>query len=663
MNQQRTDTYQRVPAGTNYDKLNQAKLVDAQANQSVTRAASLYNGNIPQTIYRQITGDNSPHTHVNEGVMNNSFQPGYKHISNKNMSFARASARTYEQQEPRQGHYIHENVYDSSLKSNFHGGSLQPTPEVASRSPSSNSVQPIKLFQPPKNIQLPIRSIEKKYDNAYQNKVLNRNYTITSTVANQKLNQLREEYRKATSLKNICDNSIKTKAAPLQTKDIRFINNSSVSSPNSPALSCIRPDQLTHSSQNKMNSLRSKNAQSTMRGSFRKTYIRSNSDSNVGNEKLNILARKWDNSTVTPGPRISEKNVNEVHDKISDGRRSQYNSDQQIFPNQSSVYRKNCHYSDTDDVDVSFHRNNIYLPNFSQGGCRVKDDYDFVDYAKGIKNSTKETSGYQSAKHLNLTLRSSDAKTNSPNTRRDIKSSIVVTGDVPSLLKTFHNHDPETKSKCNIKKIREVEKIIRAWEVERVLQHDDNTKVGSVRTLQSSSERTVNRTVSKHQEIRTIGAITQEIENLSLKAAPAQTLPIIHRTDSFVHPNSSHVQRTMNGTQLQRLSPVNLPMTYTRNSHTVSPEISYPALSSRSSAICTSSTSSKPRLNSTTRVPSENFSLPHKHNGNSKQQQTSTPTSPSSSAYSVSYPVPPVRSNSLEGITIDSLMEQLQALS
>lgn len=506
----------------------------------------------------------------------------------------------------------------------------------------------------------------------------NWNGTGTNTIANERLRQLRDEYQKVKNKQSSYPSTHRYKSAHLN--DTGFVLSSSdqyppsclTTSPTDSRISTII-NGTTLINDNELNSHNvnyeptSNTVTNLGRPQNRRAYVRSNSDTNVAFGNYDALSLFELNKNKFKFDRESTNRTNKL---ITDVRNQNAQELQDKFS--FSKLKINGHSSDTDVSDVRKKLTMTPRSTSSQNLSEIEGNYDYPDYT-GIKNGRAiQSSKYFSPNQNNITLRSNESKGNSPSIRRDIKSSIVVNCDVPSLLKTFKNHDPSTKSKCDIKRIREVKKIIRAWEVERILQDDDPTKVGTVRMLQSSNERTIDRTVSEHKEERTIGAITDELSLIAEKSKYMHSSPEM-RTEHgrrFTHGNRFiHSLNTsplmFNSTDFD--TPIRSP-----DRRYTSQDSSFGSNPARSSV--RSSSSGVSHLSLLSPHSTSNFTPPPYLNTTRHSFQNTTSYSPnqgnlspcipvSSPANSTNFSKTPSRSDSLEGITIDSLMEQLKALS
>ena len=363
----------------------------------------------------------------------------------------------------------------------------------------------------------------------------------------------------------------------------------------------------------------------------KRTYIRSNSDSKMCiTDQWSPEERYFESPQHSPfRKRINSgeltKDLPAQHTTTGKTSHSIYHKP---LPFSYTKYKPTGNVSDTETDNVmSFRRKKVHggsVQNLSELG----DTYNYVDDNKISRDN----------RSVNLaSMRSSgipyrhENKLGPPFTRRDVKSSIVVNGNVPSLLKTCPKENLEKRTECNVTRVREVEKIINQWEVERIIQNGSGKPVTPVRTIHRSNQRIVERQVSSHREEQSLGNLVDMVTTLTpgkfVNDSNPRTFP--YRSDSSQRNFCSSSSPEMKISKGAPTLPVRGGSIYklSREIAPVGTRSSYRHSISRNSG-----------------------SFPSK-NENNAISSLSVPKNENSSL------------NSSEMITIDSLMEQLKALS
>lgn len=386
---------------------------------------------------------------------------------------------------------------------------------------------------------------------------------------------------------------------------------------------------------------------STNRYPARTAYVRSNSDSDVCFGNYDSQPYSW-YTEFNDLKYSSQKKINAGHlskdlpARQTTGRSSHLVYNQQL-PSSYTHHKSSRNSSDTElnRQIQSYHRK---LHNSSVKKMAVADDT--YDYPENMKKFHTDIHSYDecasSTPPSRISLRNEN-RHDLPVFRRDIKSSIVVNDDVPCLLKGFEEHDPSVLTTCDVRRIREVEKIVKGWQVERIFQSNEINPSPFI-NIQTTNERTVDRTESRHKELRTLDTFTDAIFTLPLES---------HKRNSPI-PKSSGVSIIQGAFGFSR------PHASFSSLSSQNPSLNSSSLpSSKSSETRPPSLRSCNRLSIGTSEPAVSLAYRSRHSESDSLPASCQVGTPPQSTH----PGSMRRSNSMEGITIESLMEQLKALS
>ncbi|XP_018022415.1 protein still life, isoform SIF type 1 isoform X2 [Hyalella azteca] len=171
--------------------------------------------------------------------------------------------------------------------------------------------------------------------------------------------------------------------------------------------------------------------------------------------------------------------------------------------------------SDSEVTDETPILRNKYLRNSYQNLSEFDDSYDYPDRCS--RNIVP-----QQHPHIRLPVTAMPQTASLP---QGIKKSVIVSGDVPGLLKAYEGTDRSLETKCNIRRTCAVEKIVSDWEFERILQSDRGETVPQIKNFKTSRERFIDRSESKHHAVSTLGTFTDFLSSLPAQSSVAPAGP------------------------------------------------------------------------------------------------------------------------------------------
>lgn len=390
------------------------------------------------------------------------------------------------------------------------------------------------------------------------------------------------------------------------------------------------------------------NVISTPRYPARTAYVRSNSDSDVCFGNYDPNSQAWNNETndkksSSQNKLGSGRQVKDLPAKQTTGRASHPVRNQQL----SFSYTKRKTSGNSSDTEVNCHIRppQRKLDSYFVKNLEIADDtYDYPDLMKTAPSCTPSYNKYASSPQPSQIPLRSENRHHPPVVRRDVKSSIVVNGDVPSLLKSFEKQDPSVLTTCDVRRIREVEKIVKGWQAERIIQSNEDNPTAPLRNIRTTNERTVDRSKSRHKELKALGTLSDILSTLPSKS---------HQATSTT-PNLPGISTKRGSLGSSR------PLTSLSSMRSPNQSLSSSSLSSAtSSGAPTQSSRSSFRLSTGASSPAVSQTQRSRHAESESSPASSQVRTSPQSAHPGSVP----RSNSMEGITIESLMEQLKALS